>query len=75
MEGIRKSMNTKAAGGKGRGRVLVCFPAVWVRASSPVSCTLRICCGFLGAVFVYLHRQVMLGVRKHKALSQFLAKQ
>ncbi|KFO22097.1 Chloride channel protein 1 [Fukomys damarensis] len=33
-----------------------------------------ICCGFLGAVFVYLHRQVMLGVRKHKALSQFLAK-
>lgn len=37
--------------------------------------TLRICCGFLGAVFVYLHRQVMLGVRKHKAVSQFLAKQ
>lgn len=36
---------------------------------------LRICCGFLGAVFVYLHRQVMLGVRKHKGLSQFLAKQ
>ncbi|KAJ1062982.1 hypothetical protein K5549_005011 [Capra hircus] len=33
-----------------------------------------ICCGFLGAVFVYLHRQVMLGVRKHKVLSQFLAK-
>lgn len=28
-----------------------------------------------GAVFVYLHRQVMLGVRKHKVLSQFLAKQ
>lgn len=43
--------------------------------SSPVTCTLRICCGFLGAVFVYLHRQVMLGVRKHKCLSQFLAKQ
>lgn len=42
--------------------------------SSPVTCTLRICCGFLGAVFVYLHRQVMLGVRKHKCLSQFLAK-
>lgn len=48
---------------------------VRVRASSLVTCTLRICCGFLGAVFVYLHRQVMLGVRKHKALSQFLAKQ
>ncbi|ELK13763.1 Chloride channel protein, skeletal muscle [Pteropus alecto] len=41
----------------------------------PAFAIIGICCGFLGAVFVYLHRQVMLGVRKHKALSQFLAKQ
>ncbi|KAI5153854.1 Chloride Channel Protein 1 [Manis pentadactyla] len=40
----------------------------------PAFAIIGICCGFLGAVFVYLHRQVMLGVRKHKALSQFLAK-
>ncbi|XP_062955852.1 chloride channel protein 1 isoform X2 [Cynocephalus volans] len=40
----------------------------------PAFALIGICCGFLGAVFVYLHRQVMLGVRKHKALSQFLAK-
>eukprot|EP00070_Physeter_catodon_P038560 XP_028345454.1 chloride channel protein 1 isoform X4 [Physeter catodon] len=40
----------------------------------PAFAAIGICCGFLGAVFVYLHRQVMLGVRKHKALSQFLAK-
>ncbi|XP_037691890.1 chloride channel protein 1 [Choloepus didactylus] len=40
----------------------------------PAFAVIGICCGFLGAVFVYLHRQVMLGVRKHKVLSQFLAK-
>ncbi|XP_004694463.1 PREDICTED: chloride channel protein 1 [Condylura cristata] len=40
----------------------------------PAFAIIGICCGFLGAVFVYLHRQVMQGVRKHKALSQFLAK-
>ncbi|XP_032722925.1 chloride channel protein 1 isoform X1 [Lontra canadensis] len=40
----------------------------------PAFAIIGICCGFLGAVFVYLHRQVMLGVRKNKALSQFLAK-
>ncbi|XP_065739744.1 chloride channel protein 1 [Phocoena phocoena] len=40
----------------------------------PAFAAIGICCGFLGAVFVYLHRQVMLGVRKHKALSRFLAK-
>ncbi|KAM8982581.1 chloride channel protein 1 isoform 3-T3 [Sarcophilus harrisii] len=40
----------------------------------PAFAIIGICCGFLGAVFVYLHRQVMLGVRRHKALSQFLAK-
>ncbi|XP_049749774.1 chloride channel protein 1 [Elephas maximus indicus] len=40
----------------------------------PAFAVIGICCGFLGAVFVYLHRQVMLGVRKNKILSQFLAK-
>ncbi|XP_025710722.2 chloride channel protein 1 [Callorhinus ursinus] len=40
----------------------------------PAFAIIGICCGFLGAVFVYLHRQVMLGVRKNKALSRFLAK-
>ncbi|XP_055002473.1 chloride channel protein 1 [Sorex araneus] len=40
----------------------------------PAFAFIGICCGLLGAVFVYLHRQVTLGVRKHKALSQFLAK-
>ncbi|XP_042782840.1 chloride channel protein 1 isoform X1 [Panthera tigris] len=40
----------------------------------PAFAIIGICCGFLGAVFVYLHRQVMLGVRRHKALSRFLAK-
>ncbi|XP_010184196.1 PREDICTED: chloride channel protein 1 [Mesitornis unicolor] len=30
--------------------------------------------GFLGAFFVYLNRQVVLCVRRHKALSQFLTK-
>uniref|UniRef100_H0X9E5 Chloride channel protein 1 n=2 Tax=Otolemur garnettii TaxID=30611 RepID=H0X9E5_OTOGA len=40
----------------------------------PAFAVIGICCGFLGAAFVYLHRQVMLGVRKHKALSQFLSK-
>ncbi|XP_008826841.1 chloride channel protein 1 [Nannospalax galili] len=41
----------------------------------PAFAVIGIFCGLLGAVFVYLHRQVMLGVRKHKALSQILAKQ
>ncbi|KAM5204980.1 chloride channel protein 1 isoform 1-T1 [Hipposideros larvatus] len=40
----------------------------------PAFAIIGICCGLLGAVFVYLHRQVMLGVRNNKALSQFLAK-
>ncbi|XP_043821505.1 chloride channel protein 1 isoform X3 [Dromiciops gliroides] len=40
----------------------------------PAFAIIGICCGFLGAVFVYLHRQVMLGVRRNKTLSQFLAK-
>uniref|UniRef100_G3TVC7 Chloride voltage-gated channel 1 n=1 Tax=Loxodonta africana TaxID=9785 RepID=G3TVC7_LOXAF len=37
----------------------------------PAFAVIGICCGFLGAVFVYLHRQVMLGVRKNKILSSF----
>ncbi|XP_075413886.1 chloride channel protein 1 [Tenrec ecaudatus] len=40
----------------------------------PAFAVIGICSGLLGAVFVYLHRQVMLGVRKNKMLSQFLAK-
>ncbi|XP_049630291.1 chloride channel protein 1 [Suncus etruscus] len=40
----------------------------------PAFAIIGVCCGLLGAVFVYLHRQVMLGVRKNKALSKFLAK-
>lgn len=34
----------------------------------------RICSGFLGAFFVYLNRQVVLCIRRHTALSQFLTK-
>uniref|UniRef100_A0A8D0L4D3 Chloride voltage-gated channel 1 n=1 Tax=Sphenodon punctatus TaxID=8508 RepID=A0A8D0L4D3_SPHPU len=40
----------------------------------PAFAIIGICCGFLGAFFVYLNRQVVLGVRQHKALSQFLTK-
>ncbi|NWT70011.1 CLCN1 protein, partial [Prunella himalayana] len=40
----------------------------------PAFAIIGICCGFLGAFFVYLNRQVVLGVRRHKALSQFLTK-
>ncbi|KAF7241160.1 Chloride channel protein 1 [Varanus komodoensis] len=36
--------------------------------------TVRICSGFLGAFFVYFNRQVVLCVRRHTALSQFLTK-
>uniref|UniRef100_A0A8D1FSA6 Chloride channel protein n=1 Tax=Sus scrofa TaxID=9823 RepID=A0A8D1FSA6_PIG len=38
----------------------------------PAFAVIGICCGFLGAVFVYLHRQVMLGVRKHKVTTLLL---
>ncbi|NXS31036.1 CLCN1 protein, partial [Pomatostomus ruficeps] len=40
----------------------------------PAFAIIGICSGFLGAFFVYLNRQVVLGVRRHKALSQFLTK-
>ncbi|NXK94833.1 CLCN1 protein, partial [Formicarius rufipectus] len=40
----------------------------------PAFAVIGICSGFLGAFFVYLNRQVVLGIRRHKALSQFLAK-
>nr|XP_004661202.2 chloride channel protein 1 [Jaculus jaculus] len=40
----------------------------------PAFAVIGIFCGLLGAAFVYLHRQVMLGIRKHKALSQLFAK-
>ncbi|XP_071289225.1 chloride channel protein 1 [Agelaius tricolor] len=40
----------------------------------PAFAIIGICSGFLGAFFVYLNRQVVLGIRRHKALSQFLTK-
>ncbi|KYO46496.1 chloride channel protein 1 isoform B [Alligator mississippiensis] len=40
----------------------------------PAFAVIGICCGFLGAFFVYLNRQVVLCVRRHKTLSQFLTK-
>ncbi|NXX21389.1 CLCN1 protein, partial [Podargus strigoides] len=40
----------------------------------PAFAVIGICSGFLGAFFVYLNRQVVLCVRRHKALSQFLTK-
>ncbi|NWI57909.1 CLCN1 protein, partial [Calyptomena viridis] len=40
----------------------------------PAFAIIGICSGFLGAFFVYLNRQVVLCVRRHKALSQFLTK-
>nr|XP_032619877.1 chloride channel protein 1 isoform X2 [Chelonoidis abingdonii] len=40
----------------------------------PAFAVIGICCGFLGAFFVYLNRQVVLCVRRHAALSQFLTK-
>ncbi|NXY70642.1 CLCN1 protein, partial [Glareola pratincola] len=40
----------------------------------PAFAVIGICSGFLGAFFVYLNRQVVLCVRRHTALSQFLTK-
>ncbi|KFO89255.1 Chloride channel protein 1, partial [Buceros rhinoceros silvestris] len=40
----------------------------------PAFAVIGICSGFLGAFFVYLNRQVVLCVRRRKALSQFLTK-
>ncbi|CAM4437358.1 chloride channel protein 1 [Caretta caretta] len=40
----------------------------------PAFAVIGICCGFLGAFFVYLNRQVVLCVRRHTALSRFLTK-
>ncbi|NXW65077.1 CLCN1 protein, partial [Eurystomus gularis] len=40
----------------------------------PAFAVIGICSGFLGAFFVYLNRQVVLCIRRHKALSQFLTK-
>ncbi|NXU53224.1 CLCN1 protein, partial [Turnix velox] len=40
----------------------------------PAFAIIGICSGFLGAFFVYLNRQVVLGIRRHAALSQFLTK-
>ncbi|XP_062984498.1 chloride channel protein 1 [Elgaria multicarinata webbii] len=40
----------------------------------PAFAVIGICSGFLGAFFVYFNRQVVLCVRRHTALSQFLTK-
>ncbi|KFP75092.1 Chloride channel protein 1, partial [Acanthisitta chloris] len=40
----------------------------------PAFAVIGICSGFLGAFFVYLNRQVVLCVRRHKTLSLFLTK-
>ncbi|NXS98411.1 CLCN1 protein, partial [Jacana jacana] len=40
----------------------------------PAFAVIGVCSGFLGAFFVYLNRQVVLCIRRHKALSQFLTK-
>ncbi|XP_063150787.1 chloride channel protein 1 isoform X2 [Candoia aspera] len=40
----------------------------------PAFAVIGICSGFLGAFFVYFNRQVVLFVRQHTALSQFLTK-
>ncbi|NWW48015.1 CLCN1 protein, partial [Pedionomus torquatus] len=40
----------------------------------PAFAVIGVCSGFLGAFFVYLNRQVVLCIRRHAALSQFLTK-
>ncbi|NWJ00493.1 CLCN1 protein, partial [Crypturellus undulatus] len=40
----------------------------------PAFALIGICSGFLGAFFVYFNRQVVLCIRRHTALSQFLTK-
>ncbi|XP_038597277.1 chloride channel protein 1 [Tachyglossus aculeatus] len=40
----------------------------------PAFAVIGICCGFLGAIFVYLHRQLVLGIRRQKTLNKFLTK-
>ncbi|XP_044155306.1 chloride channel protein 1 [Bufo gargarizans] len=40
----------------------------------PAFAVIGICCGFLGAFFVYLNRQVVLGIRKNQILSSFLSR-
>ncbi|KAM4636130.1 chloride channel protein 1 isoform 2-T2 [Discoglossus pictus] len=40
----------------------------------PAFAVIGICCGFLGALFVYLNRQVVLGIRRNQTLSSFLSR-
>ncbi|XP_063290905.1 chloride channel protein 1 isoform X1 [Pelobates fuscus] len=40
----------------------------------PAFAVIGICCGFLGAFFVFLNRHVVLGIRRHKTLSTFLSR-
>lgn len=44
-------------------------------ANVKLICFCRICCGFLGAFFVYLNRQVVLFMRRPNAMTRFLIKQ
>ncbi|XP_029437184.1 chloride channel protein 1 isoform X2 [Rhinatrema bivittatum] len=40
----------------------------------PAFAVIGICCGFLGALFVYINRQVVLCIRRQPTLSRFLTK-
>ncbi|KAM5131783.1 chloride channel protein 1 [Mantella aurantiaca] len=40
----------------------------------PAFAVIGICCGFLGAFFVYLNRQVVLGIRRNQTLNAFLSR-
>ncbi|CAJ0966873.1 unnamed protein product [Ranitomeya imitator] len=40
----------------------------------PAFAVIGICCGFLGAFFVFLNRQVVLGIRQNQTLSSFLSR-
>ncbi|XP_068111187.1 chloride channel protein 1 [Hyperolius riggenbachi] len=40
----------------------------------PAFAVIGICCGFLGAFFVFMNRQVVLGIRRNQTLSSFLSR-
>ncbi|XP_073540873.1 chloride channel protein 1 isoform X1 [Phyllobates terribilis] len=40
----------------------------------PAFAVIGICCGFLGAFFVFMNRQVVLGIRQNQTLSSFLSR-
>ena len=55
--------------------VCVCVCVCVCAFLSTSLCPFRISCGFLGAFFVYLNRQVVLVMRRQTALTRFLTKQ